>query len=67
MRPARPVNYLILKFKKNDYSMYVVVDVPREAVAVNTDPEAPLMPHPFEANAQNQTKAAQHVFQFVIH
>ena len=47
--------------------MYVVVDVPREAVAVNLDPEAPLMLHPFEVNAKNQTKAVQHDFQFVIH
>jgi len=67
LRPAQPVNYLLLKFKKNGYFMYVVVDVPREAIAVNLDPEALLMPHPFEANAQNQTKAVQHGFQFVIH
>jgi len=46
--------------------MYVVVDVPRDAVALNLDPESPLMPHHFEANAQNQTNAAQHGFQFVI-
>ena len=47
--------------------MYVVVDVPREAVAVILYPEAPLMHHHFQDNAQNQTKPAQHGYHFVIH
>jgi hypothetical protein len=34
--------------------MYVGVEIPREAVAVNLDPESSPTSYPLEANAQNQ-------------
>jgi hypothetical protein len=51
LRPVLSVNCLILKFKKNDYSIYVGLEVLREALDVNLDPDPSVMPPPLKATA----------------